>query len=223
MIAELTLEKDGAVRADHAALSVVDRLTTILAPFAADAPGIRLHGVPGLSDLLDATGPIGAIAAGYARGPMMPVRALLFDKTRRTNWSLGWHQDRTIAVRSRIDSPGFGPWTVKAGIQHVEPPFDIIGRMITLRVHLDPVPDDNAPLLVAPSSHRLGRIAESDIAATIERCGAMTCLADSGDVWVYATAILHASAAAEMPARRRVLQVDYSADELPAGLDWAGI
>ena len=31
--------------------------------------------------------------------------------------------------------------------------------MVTLRVHLDPVPATNAPLLIAPGSHKLGRIA----------------------------------------------------------------
>ena len=66
------------------------------------------------------------------------MRAILFDKTPATNWSLGWHQDRTIAVAKRADVNGFGPWTVKSGLLHVAPPFDILVRMVTLRVHLDP-------------------------------------------------------------------------------------
>jgi hypothetical protein len=41
-----------------------------------------------------------------------PVSAKLFDKSASRNWALGWHQDRTIAVRARIDTPGYGPWTV---------------------------------------------------------------------------------------------------------------
>ena len=35
--------------------------------------------------------------------------------------------------------------------------------------------------------------------------------------------ILHASNAAETPRRRRVLQIDYSADDLPGGLQWLGV
>jgi hypothetical protein len=65
-----------------------------------------------------------------------------------TNWSVAWHQDRTIAVMERVDVEGFGPWTVKSGLLHVAPLFDLLAGMLTLRVHLDPVPETNAPLLV---------------------------------------------------------------------------
>jgi len=39
----------------------------------------------------------------------------------------------------------------------------------------------------------------------------------------YATPIVHASQAAPVPARRRVLQVDFAAVELPGGLEWLGV
>jgi hypothetical protein len=81
----------------------------------------------------------------------------------------------------------------------------------------------NAPLLVAPGSHRLGRIAEPGIEAAARRCGTRTCLAAAGDVWAYAAPILHASARAEAPGRRRVLQLSYSSDDLPGGLEWLGV
>lgn len=153
----------------------------------------------------------------------IPVRAILFDKSADTNWSLAWHQDRTIAVRRRVEVDGFSPWSVKGGVVHVEPPFELLAKMLTLRVHLDPVPITNAPLLVAPGSHKRGRIAEADIPGTVELCGVVTCLADKGDIWLYSTPILHASAAAAQPKHRRVLQVDYAADQLPAGLQWLGV
>jgi hypothetical protein len=41
--------------------------------------------------------------------------------------------------------------------------------------------------------------------------------------WLYATPIVHASLPAGQPRRRRVLQVDYSADVLPHPLAWRGI
>ena len=68
-----------------------------------------------------------------------PVRAILFDKTPAANWSLGWHQDRTIAVRQHINVAGFDHWNRKADAIHVEPPFEFIERMLTLRIHVDPV------------------------------------------------------------------------------------
>ena len=48
-------------------------------------------------------------------------------------------------------------------------------------------------------------------------------LAFARDVWLYATPILHASEAAARPLRRRVLQIDFSADALPAPLRWLGV
>ena len=119
--------------------------------------------------------------------------------------------------------PGFGPWSIKAGIHHVAPPIALLERMVTLRVHLDDVPATNAPLLIAPGSHRRGRVPESSVAQVVAECGVTACLAEAGDVWAYATLILHASDAASSPEHRRVLQVDFSADDLPGGLEWLGI
>lgn len=95
--------------------------------------------------------------------------------------------------------------------------------MFTLRVHLDDVPATNAPLLIAPGSHRHGRVPVAEVEGVVTRCGTVACLALAGDVWVYSTPILHASEAAGNPVRRRVLQVDYSCDALPGGLEWLGL
>lgn len=184
---------------------------------------MRLQGFPALGPILDRRGPVGRLAAGILGPASRPVRAILFDKSPAANWSLGWHQDRVIVVKDRIEVEGFGPWTIKAGLLHVMPPATILGSMLTLRVHLDPVAATNAPLLVAPGSHRLGRIAEADIPTVVDRCGRLTCLADTGDVWIYSTPILHASEAAQEPKRRRVLQVDFAASNLPGGLCWLGV
>lgn len=95
--------------------------------------------------------------------------------------------------------------------------------MLALRIHLDGAGEDNAPLLIVPGSHRLGRIAEPEIAGTVTRLGVRACLAEAGDVWAYAAPILHASERARSPARRRVLQLAYSAEDLPGGLEWLGL
>jgi hypothetical protein len=162
------------------------------------------------------------IVASILGSRSRPVAAKFFDKNPARNWSLGWHQDRSLPVRRRIDVPGFATWTNKSGFDHCEPPFDLLARMLTLRIHIDRTGPDNAPLLVVPGSHRQ-RVAEQEIAATVDSLGTETCLAAPGDIWVYALPILHKSDRAVAPARRRVLQVSYSADELPGGLEWLGI
>lgn len=219
----LTFEKDGAERHQGYATDDLAALEAALAAVTIARAGIRLHAVPGLADLLAPARAIGALAATMLSPAARPVRAILFDKTPGTNWALGWHQDRTVAVAARHDVPGWGPWSTKAGVRYVEPPFALIEGMVTLRIHLDSVPADNAPLLIAPGSHRLGRVPEADVARAVARCGTAMCLAERGDVWAYATPVLHASAASAGHAHRRVLQVDYAASDLPGPLEWLGL
>lgn len=219
----LSLAEDGAQLHAAALAQALPVAEQALAEILANRAGVRLVGISGLNSLLVSSGPLGALAAQILGPACRPVRAILFDKSNVNNWALPWHQDRTIAVVARRDVEEFGPWTVKAGLQHVAPPQDLLAKMITLRAHLDRVSACNAPLLVAPGSHLRGRIAEADIADVVQRCGIATCLAEAGDVWVYATPILHASKAALVPSRRRVLQVDYAAEELPGGLEWLGV
>ena len=220
----MTFERDGAIR-KRGALSASDlqELERIAAELPPDQAGIRLYGIPALRPLLASSGAIGRVAASVLGEAARPVRAILFDKTSSTNWGLPWHQDRTIVVTRRVEVEGFGPWTVKSGLLHVAPPFDLLAGMVTLRVHLDPVPETNAPLLIAQGSHRLGQIPEGELKSVVQRCGTATCLADAGDVWLYSTPILHCSEVARDPAHRKVLQVDFAAGELPGGLTWLGV
>lgn len=214
---------DGAERFAGAVAADLPVIVATVATLPTDRAGIRIAGNAAVRSLLQPDGTIGTIASAALGAAAQPVRAVLFDKSAATNWALGWHQDRTICVRERIDVAGFGPWTFKSGLQHVEPPFDLFASMVTLRIHLDPVDAENAPLLIAPGSHRAGRVPVEAIATTVLHYGISACLAEAGDIWVYATPILHVSDAAVRPRRRRVLQVDFTAQTLPGGLEWLGV
>ncbi len=219
----LTIGDHGAQCHRGAAVGDLDRLRAILSHLPEDHAGIRITSIRDLYPLLAPQGRIGSVAADILGQGSRAVRAVLFDKTATTNWALGWHQDRTIVVRQRINMDGFGPWTTKRDMQHVAPPFGLLQRMVTLRVHLDDVPASNAPLLIAPGSHRDGRIPVDMVPTIVGLRGIRSCLAEAGDIWLYATPILHASDAAAMPKRRRVLQIDFAAEELPGGLQWLGV
>jgi len=213
----MQLDPDGARK--FPAVFNAARLEDLRAFFSSGGRSARLEPLPGLADQLAPATRLVRRLLPNAR----PVFARWFDKSAERNWSLGWHQDRTVALAARLEAPGFAQWTVKAGIAHAVPPFEFLERMLTVRLHLDPVDEENAPLLVAPGSHRLGRIAEAELASTVAQCGVESCLADAGDLWVYRAPLLHASGRARRPRRRRVLQLAYSADTLPAGLDWHGV
>ncbi|WEK38925.1 MAG: phytanoyl-CoA dioxygenase family protein [Candidatus Brevundimonas colombiensis] len=219
----LRLGPDGAERRTADVARHLRDIEAALTGLPSDQAGVRIQGAEHLRDILNVDGVVGALAAQILGPAVRPVRAVLFDKSPTANWSLGWHQDRTICVETRRDSPGFGPWSVKAGMQHVAPPFDLLTRMLTVRVHLDDVPADNAPLLIAPGSHLKGRVPLDRIEEVVKECGVFVCEAEAGDVWLYSTPILHASSAADTPKRRRVLQIDYSAEKLPGGLRWLGV
>ncbi|VVT21464.1 Phytanoyl-CoA dioxygenase [Sphingomonas sp. EC-HK361] len=216
--------KDGAecfpAALDEACCLAIERA---LADLPTGVPGVRIGAAPALHDLLGPGGAAGSIATGVLGPRSRPVRAVLFDKTEGANWALGWHQDRTIVVQQRASVEGFGPWTIKSGLVQVEPPFPILQQMVTLRIHLDPVDETNAPLRIVPGSHKLGRILEAKIASIVVQFGEELCIAGRGDIWLYATPILHGSRAADPPRRRRVLQVDYAADDLPQPLRWRGV
>ncbi|MDO8912535.1 MAG: phytanoyl-CoA dioxygenase family protein [Phenylobacterium sp.] len=203
-----------------------------LYPTVYDDAGIeRLRGIPTkgpgarLQDdsLPDLLWPVSRIASRLLGIGAQPVRAVLFDKTAERNWALGWHQDRTLVVEERREVEGFGPWSRKDGALHVAPPIELLQRMATFRIHLDPCGADNAPLQAAVGSHRCGYVAADQAAAEAEQHPVAQCLAQAGDVWAYSTPILHASARADAPARRRVLQVDYATFALPGGLVWRGV
>ncbi len=220
---DLDFSRHGAERFRGAVRDSLETLESALAHLPPHRAGIRLSGIESLKPFLIQDGRIGSIASSMLGPHSRPVRAILFDKTPDTNWSLGWHQDRTICVKQRVDVEGFGPWTTKAGMQHVAPPFELLAQMVTLRVHLDDVAETNAPLLIAPGSHTAGQVPVEAIESVVQHRGIRQCLADAGDIWLYATPILHASEAASSPSRRRVLQLDFAAFELPGGLDWLGV
>jgi hypothetical protein len=205
--ADLTFNSDGAQLFGQALdAAACLRLEAALEALPTNMPGVRIGDGTKLKPILDTGGVIGAIAAAVLGPGARPVRAILFDKTAERNWALGWHQDRTIVVRERIDADGYGPWTVKSGLIQVEPPFKVLERMVTLRVHLDAVDERNAPLRIVPGSHRLGRLLEAEIGRAVATLGERLCFAERGDVWLYATTVVHASLAADPPRRRRVFR-----------------
>lgn len=149
------------------------------------------------------------------------VRGILFDKTEEANWKVPWHQDVTIAVNQKVDAAGYGPWSVKAGVLHVQPPASVLERMVSVRLHLDDCPEENGALRVIPGSHTSGKLDERLIQDITTRSVAVVCAMQRGGVLMMRPLLLHASSASSLPGHRRVLHFDYAASELPAGMDWA--
>jgi hypothetical protein len=157
---------------------------------------------PSLADaLLRVLGPGGGV-----------VRALFFDKPPGHSWALPWHRDYTIAVKAHGPIGSFQKPTTKAGVPHVEAPEELLARMVTARVHLDAVTDENGPLRVIPGSH----LGPEDRPAVTIHCGA-------GDVLLMRPLLVHGSghSADHTDRHRRIVHLECAPPgDLPDGYEW---
>ncbi|HYF14813.1 MAG TPA: phytanoyl-CoA dioxygenase family protein [Phycisphaerales bacterium] len=197
---------------------------------AADAAFAASGGLAGVRGLFKAAPAFAALErhAGV-RALVEPVlgpgafvaRAILFDKRPDANWDVPWHQDKTIAVRERLEAPGFGPWSVKHGVHHVQPPAEVLARMLTVRLHLDDCGPENGALLAIPGSH-MSMMTEEEVSAEAwDRHPAKAELVvRRGDAVLMRPLILHASKKSREPSRRRVVHLEFAFEQLPCGLRW---
>ena len=213
----------------------VARLVSELAATRLQMNGSVLHSrgqVYGIRNLVDVWPTALAVAQEprlrTAIGSVLPqgfglVRSIFFDKPPGRSWTLPWHRDLTIAVRDAEAAIGeFRGPTVKAGVPHVEAPAWLLRRMLTARVALDDVVDENGPLLVIPGSHRNGRV---EHLPTGRDLGARACPVHmrAGDVLLIRPLVVHRSGASRpgTSRHRRTLHFEFAAEgTLPAGLEW---
>jgi hypothetical protein len=149
------------------------------------------------------------------------VRVIFFDKTPKVNWLVSWHQDKTIAVSKEVKISGWGPWTVKDGIHHVQPPLEVLNKIVTFRLHLDDAGSNNGCLKVIPESHNLGILSQEEINKVTAIQEPYLCEAKAGDLVMMKPHILHSSSKSVNPEHRRVVHIEYSNYELPENLTWA--
>jgi ectoine hydroxylase-related dioxygenase (phytanoyl-CoA dioxygenase family) len=149
------------------------------------------------------------------------TRSVLFDKHPAANWKVPWHQDLSIAVREKESTPGYGPWSIKNGVPHVQAPASVLEQMVTVRVHLDDCGESNGPMRIVIGSHRLGRLAAHDSLRIGAARDWTTCVVRRGGCLLMRPLAVHASSAATSPARRRVVHLDYASRDLDGRLEWA--
>ena len=158
---------------------------------------------------------VSELLSGILGPSAFAVRAIFFEKSSEANWKVAWHQDLSIAVKAKHEVIGFGPWSEKKGVTHVQPPAELMAKMVSLRLHLDDNTPENGPLKVIPGSHLHGRLSTS----TIEQWKtheAVECLAPAGSALLMQPLLLHSSSASKRPLKRRVLHVEFANFRLPA-------
>lgn len=164
--------------------------------------------------------PLLTIARGLLGDRAKPVRSVFFDKVPDANWNVAWHQDTSIALEARHEIPGFGPWSEKHGVVHVEPPEEYLANTLTLRVHLDVSDISTGGLRVVPGTHKNGRLPSAEILKIVQKSEVVECTARPGDVLLMNPLLFHSSRKAIQPSHRRIVHIEYSAMELPEPLRW---
>jgi hypothetical protein len=159
-------------------------------------------------------------AASYLDSMPQIVRVIIFDKTPSKNWLVTWHQDKTICVNEKKDIAGWGPWTLKEEVNHVQPGLEVLKRMVTLRIHLDDTNEENGCLKVIPGSHKLGILDQYQQEDFIQNKKHYLCLAKAGDLLVMQPLLLHSSGKGTLPQHRRIIHIEYSDFPLPQGMKW---
>jgi hypothetical protein len=202
-----------------------ERLDVLSAALATIEVEGRRGGIRNLLDVpivheLALSPPLRSMAEAVLGNGCVAVRGLFFDKTPEANWKVAWHQDVTIAVKEKIEAPGYGPWSEKAGVVHVQPPAEVLEHMVAIRVHLDPCGPENGPVRVLPGSHRSGKLDPGQIAEMRERIKPAECLVERGGILAFRPLLLHASSPALRPERRRIVHLEFASRRLPGGLSW---
>jgi ectoine hydroxylase-related dioxygenase (phytanoyl-CoA dioxygenase family) len=149
------------------------------------------------------------IAAEILGATPRPYRATLFDKSPDSNWLVVWHQDTVLPVETRGDRRGWGPWSVKEGINYAHAPSQALEKVVALRLHLDDSIAENGPLRVLPGTHTRGVLSDDaihDLASTVVP---VDCPVLRGGVLAMRPLLVHASSKSQSPKPRRVLHVEY--------------
>lgn len=147
------------------------------------------------------------------------TKAIYFDKPPQSNWYVTWHQDTTINVTKKIETPGFTGWTKKEGVTGVIPPEDISKNTITIRIHLDDADEHSGALKIIPGSHKK-RLSDEEIAVITQNSISHSCDVQAGGIHLMKPLLLHSSSKLINQKHRRVIHLEFNSTELPNGLEW---
>jgi ectoine hydroxylase-related dioxygenase (phytanoyl-CoA dioxygenase family) len=91
--------------------------------------------------------------------------------------------------------------------------------MLAIRLHLDESHKKNGPLRVVPGSHKAGGLSAQEI-ATWRELPSVICTVPKGGAILMRPLLVHASSSSSELQPRRVIHLEFAAEDLPDGLEW---
>lgn len=165
---------------------------------------------------------LAAMAQQVLGNSAIPFRATLFDKSPTSNWLVVWHQDTALPLRERREVSGWGPWSIKDGVNYAHAPASALEQVLALRLHLDHSVAENGPLRVLPATHTLGVLGDDALHDLSTQIAAVDCLVPRGGILAMRPLVVHASSKSQSDAPRRVLHIEYAVSSAIAdGLELA--
>ncbi|WP_264552183.1 phytanoyl-CoA dioxygenase family protein [Flavobacterium sp. N2038] len=158
------------------------------------------------------------IDSNFGKGYFI-TKSIYFDKPEKSNWFVAYHQDLTISVDKKIEAENFDNWTIKQNQFAVQPPVEILEDNFTIRIHIDKTTKDNGALKVINNSHSKGILRIENLDFESEK--KTICEVEKGGIMIMKPLLFHASNKTTNNERRRVIHIEFSKQQLPAGLEWS--
>jgi ectoine hydroxylase-related dioxygenase (phytanoyl-CoA dioxygenase family) len=149
------------------------------------------------------------------------TQCIFFSKSDSANWLVPPHQDLAIPVAQRVEHRACSGWSEKEGQWFVQPPADLLARLLAVRIQLDDLPPRSGELRVAPGSHRLGRLPGGEAPRVAAQHGMRPCPVPFNGALLMRPLLVHASSKAPPGVVRRVLHLLFGPSSLPCALRWA--
>jgi ectoine hydroxylase-related dioxygenase (phytanoyl-CoA dioxygenase family) len=96
----------------------------------------------------------------------------------------------------------------------------MMSRILAIRLHLDDCFAANGALKVLPGSHRSDALTSDRIEEISSSVNEVVCEVPAGGAVLMSPLLLHASSPMINPGHRRVIHLEFTAQELPQPLEW---
>ncbi len=124
--------------------------------------------------------------------------------------ALPLHQHLTIAIDRKVEAPGFGPWSAKDGVGHVQPPTSVLEQTLRTPIRFPAADASYGTLRSAPTSHRRGKLSSAEALGLRDGLGEVSWEVLADGPLVMFPQLLHGSSTSTRPLSRQVTHIEPS-------------